>query len=125
MDKQSLISKIHSDFKEIPLDIFGIFLYGSYAGKKEDERSDIDICLVAGEYQDPKDLQFIAWRNIKSGIYDIRIFELLPLYIQMSILIRGILVKSSDEYALYEYLYQYWKKWDDQKYYQTPIPGIS
>ncbi len=40
---------------------------------------------------------------------------------QIRILITGILLSSPDPAALVECLYPYWKQWDDQRWYQTPI----
>lgn len=42
---------------------------------------------------------------------------------QIQVLSQGILLSSHDSAELGEYLYQYWKMWDDQRWYQTPIPG--
>lgn len=103
--------------------VMGISLYGSQAEGTADERSDRDICLVGGEGSNHYDLQMTAWRMVRSDIYDIRIFELLPLYMQIRILSQGILLYSPDRAALGEYLYPWWKRWDDQRFYQTPIPG--
>ncbi|MDD1730452.1 MAG: nucleotidyltransferase domain-containing protein [Methanospirillum sp.] len=123
MDPKPLIEIIIQDLAVIPVVIPGIFLYGSQAEGMADERSDIDICLVAGRDLDPGNLQQLAWRHIMTDRYDIRIFEFLPLYIQIRVLARGILIASPDSVALSEYLYPWWKRWDDQRWYQTPIPG--
>jgi predicted nucleotidyltransferase len=123
MDREQLINEILDDLSFLPKDIPGIFLYGSYGSGSADERSDIDICLVSGTNIDPQSLQVRAWRNITSEKYDIRIFELLPLFIQIQILNNGLLIYAPDPPALYEYLYRFWKRWDDQRWYQTPIHG--
>ena len=123
MDSELLKEVILGEISKISETIPGIFLYGSQAEGRADDRSDIDICLVAGSDQDPARLQSLAWRNIRSDRFDVRIFELLPLYMQVRILARGILLSSPDPAALSEYLYPYWKRWDDQRWYQTPIPG--
>ncbi len=123
MDREELITRVLRDFSFIPKNIPGIFLYGSYSNGTAQERSDIDICLVAGPEFNPYELQTKSWRCIGSGRYDIRIFELLPLFIQIRIITTGILIYSPDTPALYEYPYQVRKRWDDQRWYQTPIPG--
>jgi uncharacterized protein len=123
MVSEPIKAEIIRDLSSLPVVIPGVFLYGSLADGRADERSDIDICLVAGSDQDPVRLQSLAWRNIRSDRYDIRIFELLPLYMQVRILATGILLSSPDQAALCEYLYPYWKQWDNQRWYQTPIPG--
>lgn len=123
MDRNTLIAEFLRDLSPLVGEVPGIYLYGSQAEGTADERSDIDICLVAGTSLEPAHLQSMAWREIRSGRYDIRIFELLPLYIQVRILSRGILVSSPDPAGLAEYLYPYWKRWDDQRWYQSPVPG--
>ncbi|PWR71605.1 nucleotidyltransferase domain-containing protein [Methanospirillum lacunae] len=123
MDPQSLKEGILQELSSLPVILPGVFLYGSQAEGVADERSDTDLCLVAGPDLDPAWLQKQAWRHIRADRYDIRIFELLPLFMQIRILSTGILISSPDLYALSEYLYPWWKKWDDQRWYQTPIPG--
>ncbi|HWQ68107.1 MAG TPA: nucleotidyltransferase domain-containing protein [Methanospirillum sp.] len=123
MDFTLLKTTILQDLSYFPVVIPGVYLYGSQAEGRADERSDIDICLVSGSDQDPVRFQSLVWRHVSSGRYDIRIFELLPLYMQIRILATGILLSSPDPAALAEYLYPYWKRWDDQRWYQTPIPG--
>jgi predicted nucleotidyltransferase len=123
VDNATEITGILRDIVLIPADIPGIYLFGSLAEGRSDERSDIDICLVAGRDLDPVRLQSLAWQYLSSDRYDVRIFELLPLYLQIRILAQGILLSSPDQAALCEYLYPWWKRWDDQRWYQTPIPG--
>jgi uncharacterized protein len=123
MDPQSLKVEILQELSSLPVKLPGVFLYGSQAEGTADERSDTDLCLVAGTDLDPVLLQKQAWRHIRADKYDIRIFELLPLFMQIRILSKGILIASPDPYALSEYLYPWWKRWDDQRWYQTPIPG--
>jgi predicted nucleotidyltransferase len=123
MDPERLKSLILQDLAEILKECAGVYLYGSYAWGLADDRSDIDICLVAGENRDPASLQSLAWRQVKSGAYDIRIFEHLPLHLQIRIMAGGILLYAPDPPALAEYLYPWWKQWDDQRWYQSPIPG--
>jgi len=123
VDQETLKGTILRDTSVLPVKPFGIYLYGSQAEGRADERSDIDLCFVAGKDMDPVRLQHLAWRHIRADRYDIRIFELLPLYLQIRILARGILIESPDPYELSEYLYPWWKRWDDQRWYQTPIPG--
>ena len=123
MDLEPVKTRICQDFSLVPVTIPGIYLYGSVADGRSDERSDIDICLIAGRDMDPAQLQSLAWQYLSSERYDIRIFEFLPLYLQIRIIARGILISSPDPAALAEYLYPWWKRWDDQRWYQTPIPG--
>lgn len=88
-----------------------------------DSRSDIDICLIAGPDIDPVSLLSLAWRNIRTDVYDIRIFEQMPLYLQMEVIHKGLPVISPDPPALGEYFYYFRKRWDDQRWYQRPVIG--
>jgi|GEM_PF-2509423 len=65
MDQQSLIAQILKDLAILPVTPFGVILYGSQAEGKADERSDIDLCLVAGSDPNPVHLQRQAWRHIR------------------------------------------------------------
>jgi len=47
--------------------------------------------------------------------YDIRVFELLPIHIQIAI-IKNHLVIHGDPLEISEYFYQYRKKWEDCKH---------
>lgn len=123
MDRSDLKTQVLFDFAPFSSTVLGIYLYGSQVEGRADERSDIDICIVAGAGKDPTTLQYQVWRQVKEKRYDIRIFELLPLHLQIQIISRGILLQSPDPGGLGEYLYPYWKRWDDQRWYQTPIQG--
>ena len=122
MDIDSAITGIIRDISKIPAIIPGVYLFGSLVDGRFDDRSDIDLCLVAGRDLDPVRLQTLAWQYVSSDRYDIRIFELIPLYLQIHILARGILISSPDPAGLSEYQYPFWKRWDDQRWYQSPIP---
>jgi len=62
-------------------DVLGILLYGSRAQGCRSERSDIDICIVA------PDNDYVLRRINKKlgGKYDVKVFEKMPLYIQIEI----------------------------------------
>ena len=118
------IEKISADLEHLKEYSAGMLLYGSHAAGKADERSDIDICIIAGQGQDPMNTLSKAWQTVRSDIYDIRIFEQLPLHLQIRVLVSGIWLYQKDPAGLGEYLYPVWKRWDDQRYYQDPIPGL-
>lgn len=123
MDEKFLI-KINRDLSSLTSITEGIILYGSHALEMADERSDIDICIIAGPKNDPMQILSFAWQQVNSEIYDIRVFEQLPLHLQIRILVQGIWIYEKDPPALGEYLYNIWKRWDDQRFYQDPIPGV-
>ena len=97
--------------------ILGVILYGSYAKNEQHARSDIDICIIAPKCKTPKEIAGLLgfiWQNINANIYDIRIFEELPLYIKISIINNHRIIYAKDKYSLYEYFYLYRKLWQDQ-----------
>ena len=104
------INKISADLEHLKEYSAGMLLYGSHATGKADERSDIDICIIAGPGQDPMHSLSRAWQTVRSDIYDIRIFEQLPLHLQIRVLLSGIWLYHKDPAGLGEYLYPVWKR---------------
>ena len=119
MDQEEIITRIKKDFKSILPDVYGVLLYGSWATREENERSDIDICLVAPESKNLIFLQRKALALIQDDRYDVRIFELLPLYLKVEVMEKGVVVYSRNLCELYEYFYFFRKLWAEQKDRQT------
>lgn len=96
--------------------ILGAYLYGSHATGPTTPRSDIDLCLVAGPDNDPREVLQEAYRRTPLGQppYDVRIFEELPLYMKAQVLEDGNLILSRDEPALSEYVRRWSKVWGHQ-----------
>ncbi|MHA1264517.1 MAG: nucleotidyltransferase family protein [Candidatus Helarchaeota archaeon] len=119
MATETIIKRIKADFQFLNKNpnVLGVILYGSYVREDYTQRSDIDICVVA-PLQNRYRLYQSLVENLKSKIerYDIRFFEELNLYIQGKIIETGKVVLSRDEPALYEYLFQFRKRWKDLKY---------
>ena len=90
-------------------------IWGFYAKKTRDKKSDINIYVVAGEC-DPNYLYYetlaIKGKNPK---YDIKIFELLPLWLKIELIKNHEIVYAKDKLALYEYFYFYRKLWAGQE----------
>lgn len=95
---------------------FDIILYGSAIHGGERPNSDIDIVILSHNH-DPQFNQHFWWDHLgkTDSKYDIRIFELLPLHIQNSI-IKKYLVIYGNEIDIAEYFYLFRKRWDDMKY---------
>ena len=76
--------------------VLGVLLYGSWARGDAGPDSDIDLCLVAPEAEDRAGLwrEFVS--HLRSEKYDLRIFEILPLYIKMAVIEEGIVLWSRD-----------------------------
>jgi hypothetical protein len=103
--------------------VLGVLLYGSWARGDAGPDSDIDICLVAPEAEDKSGLwrEFVS--HLRSEKYDVRIFEILPLYIKMAVIEEGSVLWSRDILELYEYFYPFRREWDDQKHRHDLSPG--
>ncbi len=89
-------------------------LFGSTLNQNHiPERSDIDIAIIT-QKKDKKS-NILIWESILGYIpsnYDIKIFELLPLYIKIDI-IMNYLVIFGNSLEISEYLYYYRKIWKD------------
>ncbi len=97
-------------------DVLAILLYGSAAKGDETPRSDIDICIVAPNCPDRYHLLTEVFRklDVSSKKYDVKIFEELPLYIQIQIVLTNEIIYAKDIYELYEYFYNIRKLWEIQ-----------
>lgn len=90
-----------------------VLLYGSYASGKMGSRSDIDVALVtrSGDRQD----NLRRWRSLLGQApppYDLKIFELLPLEVQITIADTSQ-VLFGDAGDISEYFYQFRRIWKD------------
>ncbi|MGB2726943.1 MAG: nucleotidyltransferase domain-containing protein [Halobacteriota archaeon] len=115
MDAEDIRRKVREDFKFLFNEVWGVLLYGSVAKEENDERSDIDICVVAPSVDNK--IRFSRWilSNIRDERYDVRVFELMPLYLKREVFEYGEVVYARDIYELYEYFYTFRKLWEDQK----------
>jgi hypothetical protein len=95
--------------------IDAILIWGSYAKREESARSDVDICIVAPGV----DPYLLYKRTLKvgglDGRLDIKIFELLPLYLKMEVIRDHEIIYARDRLQLYEYFYFFRKLWADQE----------
>jgi len=112
MDKRD-IERIKRDLEFLFDKVLGILVYGSIAKDEENERSDIDICIVAPN----KDSSKIFKETLPLN-YDIKIFELMPLYLKMEVIENHKILYAEDIHELYEYFYFFRKLWNDQKHRQ-------
>ena len=91
----------------------GILVYGSAAKGEENKRSDIDICIVA-----PDEDSYKIFKETLHLNYDIKIFELMPLYLKIKVIENHKVLYTKDICELYEYFYFFRKLWEDQKHRQ-------
>lgn len=102
------VIELREDFSGFEHAAFGILLFGSYAMGNETQESDIDVCIVK-----PVDEGVVKKINRKlGGKYDVKVFEELPLYIQIDILQSHVLIYGN-EVDLSEYFYGFRKLWSD------------
>ncbi|HJH25463.1 MAG TPA: DNA polymerase subunit beta [Methanophagales archaeon] len=117
MDAKRVGEKVREDLRFLfdNRSVLGVLLYGSVVAGESTERSDIDVCVVAPAAGDT--VAFSRWilSNVKDERYDVRVFELMPLYLKMEVVEHGVVVHVRDIYELYEYFYAFRKSWDDQK----------
>ncbi|MBW6470976.1 MAG: nucleotidyltransferase domain-containing protein [Methanosarcinaceae archaeon] len=95
---------------------YEVVVFGSYASKNANERSDIDIAVITRERDRDKCLKL--WKKILGQappIYDIKIFELLPLQIKMSVINNHETI-FGNSVDLSEYFYYFRKLWNDAKH---------
>ncbi len=116
MDQRAIIEKARKDLAFLQGDVLGVLLFGSWASGMGHERS--DICIVAPSAEDKIALRRDAVAALRDDRYDIRIFELLPLYLKMVVIEQRVVVYSRDVLELYEYFYPFRRIWGDQKHRQ-------
>lgn len=112
------IASIKEDFSFLfnREDVLAILLYGSVVKGEETSRSDIDICIVAPECKDRRGLLIEVFRKLDVFLkkYDVKIFEELPLYIQIQIIQNNEIIYTKNVYEQYEYFYSIRKLWGVQ-----------
>jgi len=107
--------------EDIKVDLFfandyEIIIFGSYAGRTADKRSDIDIAIITREHDRQKCIDI--WKETfgkAPDVYDIKIFELLPLQIKASAMHKFEVV-FGNRLDISEYFYAYRKLWNDVKH---------
>jgi hypothetical protein len=112
MDKKEEIIK---DFEFLKNDIEAIILFGSYARNEQTSKSDIDVCVVCGNKKEK--IEEVWDKILESGItekYDVKIFELLPLKMKISIIKEGKVLYAKDEIELSFYFRFFRKIWEDE-----------
>ena len=110
------LDEIRKDLKFIQQLGYSAVLYGSYVRNEITMKSDMDVAVITKIKDKEKNME-IWWTLLGKvpQIYDIRIFELLPLYIKIEI-IENHIVLFGDELELSEYFYFFRKLWKDQYY---------
>ena len=95
---------------------YEVIIFGSFAGKTADKRSDIDIAIITRQPDRQKCIEI--WKATfgrAPDVYDIKIFELHPLRIKSSAM-RKFEVIFGNRLDISEYFYGYRKLWNDVKH---------
>jgi hypothetical protein len=108
-----LVNQIKNDFSELASR--WLVLFGSYVNDYEHARSDIDLALISGirKFSTNKQLYWSVL-HLNRVPYDLKLFELLPLNIQIAI-IQNYKVIFGNELDISEYFYKYKKIWMDNR----------
>ncbi|MEA2053721.1 MAG: nucleotidyltransferase domain-containing protein [Candidatus Thermoplasmatota archaeon] len=109
----SKIKKIKKDFNFLHERVMAVLLFGSFVKGEESTRSDVDICIIA-PYEKDK-INFLGEIMSKTWGYDVRLFELMPLYMKMEVIKNHKIIYARNISELYEYFYFYRKLWKDQE----------
>lgn len=109
---------MRTDFSRLESRAAGLFLWGSHATGHATARSDIDVCVVAGEGTDPVEvlIDALAEGTRAAKRYDVRLFEELPLFLKGAVLDHGLLVFARDGPGLHEYVRRWRVLWEEQKF---------
>lgn len=106
----NLKTDVEKDFEEFNDDALGILLYGSRAQGCWSERSDIDICIVA-----PGNDYVLRRINKRlGGKYDVKVFEKMPLYIQIEIIHNHQIIYGAAA-RIGAYFYRFRRLWADME----------
>lgn len=81
-----------------------IILYGSASDDRMKDGSDIDLCVYY-EGEDASEFRLKVLSELFEDIYDIKVFQQLPLYLRMETL-RGKVLYSDDEQFMYDKAYE-------------------
>ncbi len=102
--------ELREDFEFLKERVKGVLLFGSAARGDTTSRSDIDICLVEPETDD---ILLEVYKEVGDK-YDVKIFEKLPLTVQINI-IEDHKVIIGDPVEISYHFYKYRKRWKDIK----------
>lgn len=112
MNSSNYLDKIRNEL--LKLEKYHVVIYGSFLSEDYNPyKSDIDIAIIT-HYQE-KDKNIAIWKEILGEFnenYDIKIFELLPLYLKIEI-IENYKVLFGNALKISESLYHYRSIWKD------------
>ncbi|WP_457590837.1 DNA polymerase subunit beta [Geoglobus sp.] len=111
MAGREIAEHVARDFEFLKDRVLAVLIFGSAVS--EGEARDVDVCIVA---PDGFDLREVFMRvNVTGKNYDVWLFEELPLYMKMEVILNHVVVYCRDTLELYEYFYFFRKLWKDQE----------
>lgn len=114
MRSKPSLEEIRRDLES--LSMFEVVIFGSYVTGEFREGSDIDIAVITRLRDQERNLEIQRSLIGKfKPIYDVRVFELLPIKVKASI-IENCIVLFGDELEISEYFYHWRKIWEDVKH---------
>jgi predicted nucleotidyltransferase len=100
-----------------------IFLYGSASEGRMKEDSDIDICIYYDD-ADPSQFRLKILSELFDDVYDIKIFQQLPIPLRMQVL-KGKVLYSDDTPFMYDKAYETIKEFESFKRRYYDYLGIE
>lgn len=113
MDK-NVERAIEKDFSSLKDEVFAVILFGSFASGEQTRKSDIDVCIVAGEREKVKEVWEKILESELTEKYDVKIFELLPLKLKIEVIKNGKIVFCKNKEELSYYFWKFKKMWEDE-----------
>lgn len=108
---QITLERIREDLS--PYQDLWVIIFGSWVNNEMTNRSDIDVSIISKNHNKIENIDFYSNLIGKvDPLYDVKLFELLPLYIQGDIL-EHYQVVFGDEVEISYYLYRFRKLWQD------------
>ncbi|MBI4016212.1 MAG: nucleotidyltransferase domain-containing protein [Candidatus Aenigmarchaeota archaeon] len=124
MNSKPSLEKLRNDLAK--LKNFDVVVYGSYCTSDFHKRSDIDVAVITRKTTPVTNRKI--WSRLVGqapDTYDIKLFELLPLEIKISIA-KNNLVIFGDKLDISEYFYHFRKLWVDaaHRYYENQFTSF-
>ena len=102
-----------------------IILYGSAAEKRMRKESDIDLCIYCdGSIEEASKFRFKALSELFDDIYDVQIFQQLPMYVRIEVL-KGKVIYCRDKKFLYDVAIQTIKDFERFKHRFYDYVGLQ
>ncbi len=111
MAGREIAEHVARDFEFLKDRVLAVLIFGSAVS--EAEARDVDVCIVAPNGFDIREVFMRI--DVTGKNYDVWLFEELPLYMKMEVILNHVVVHCRDILERYEYLYFFRKLWKDQE----------